>query len=137
MGESWAVEAFAVLATQRLFATISKKRIRLGEYDPPGYKTQSRLLSYELIDALVTDEEDDLIIVGQSNEKKLIDAFRVSTGKIKDLESLGTGLPTGSRRYNRVTDCCCLSEREDKLAIILATIDTKHRLCMLYERFLE
>lgn len=138
MGESWAIEAFAVFATQRSFATISKKMIRLGIYPhPPEYKAKSKILSDEFLDVLVTDEEDELILVGRSNGKGDINAFRVSTSKIKGLESLDRGESTGSGQYNQITDCCCLSEKEDKLVIMVANIDPKKKEGRLYEKFLD
>ena len=136
MGVSWAIDAFAVFANQPSFVSISRKKIRWGNYDLPGYKSQSKMIGDEPLDVLVT-EEDELILVGRSNGKTRIDAFRVSTSKIKGLVSLGQGLPTGSHRYNRATDCCCLSERDDKLVIMVATINPRQRGGMLYERFLE
>ena len=136
MGRSWAIEAFAVFATQPSFATMSKKRIKVGDYDPPEYKTKSKIISDELLDVLVTEEEDELILLGRSHGRTPIDAFRISTNEIKDLEGLGHGLPTGSRQYNRATDCCCLAERDDKLVIMVATIDPRHG-GRLYEKPLE
>lgn len=137
MGVSWAIDTFAVFANQPSFVSISKKKIRWGNYDLPEYKSQSKMISDELLDVLVTEEEDELILVGRSNGKTRIDAFRVSTSKIKGLVSLGQGLPTGSHRYNRDTDCCCLSERDDKLVIMVATINPRQRGGRLYEKFLE
>lgn len=137
MGVSWAVDTFAVFATQPSFVSISRKKIRWGDYDLPEYKSQSKIIGDELLDILVTEEEDELILVGRSNGKTRIDAFRVSTSKIKGLVSLGQGLPTGSHRYNRATDCCCLLEEEDKSVIMVATINPRQREGMLYEKFLE
>lgn len=138
MGMSWAIDTFAVFTTQPSFVSMSRRRIRWGKYDPPEYKTQSKIIGDELLDVLVTEEEDELILVGRSNGKTRIDAFRVSTSKIKGLMSLGQdqGLPTGSRRYNRATDCCCLSEREHRSVIMVATINPRHRKGRLYEKFL-
>ncbi len=137
MRESWPVDTFAVLATQPSFVTISEKRIRWGIYDPPGSKSQSKVMSDELLDVLVTDEEDELIVVGRSNGRGQINAFRVSTNQIKGLESLGQGLSRGFGQQYRTTDCCCLAEKEDKLVIMVAIIDPKEHKGKLYETILE
>ena len=137
MGESWAIDTFAVFATNPSFATISKKRIRLGIYDPPEYSTKSRTISDELLGVFITDEEDEIILVGRSDGKARIDAFRVSTSKIKGLESLGRGLPTGSVQYNQTTDCCCLSEKEDELVIMVANINPRRQEGRIHETVLR
>ena len=137
MEKSWVIDTFVVFATQPSFATISKKKIRWGIYDPSGYKTQSKIMMDELLDVLITEEEDELILVGRSNGWGHINAFRVSTTRIRNLESLGRGLSTGSSQYNRTTDCCCLTEKEDRLVMMMANIDPRRREGRLYETFLE
>ena len=137
MGESWAVDTFAVFATQPSFVTISKKKIRWGIYNPPESKSQSKVMSDELLDVLVTDEEDELILVGRSNQRGPINAFRVSTSQIQRLESLGRGLSSGFGKHYRTTDCCCLVEKEDKLVIMVAIIDPREHKGKLYETILE
>ncbi len=139
MAESWAVDTFAVFATQPSFVTISQKRIRWGIYDPPGSKSQSKVMSDELLDVLVTDEEDELILVGRSNGRGPINAFRVSTNQIQNLESLGRGLSSKGfgQHYRTTTDCCCLAEKEDKLVIMVAIIDNTEHKGKLYETILE
>ena len=74
-------------------------------------------------------------MVGRLNGKAPIVAFHIPTSRIKDLESLGHGFSTHSRLYNRVTDCCCLLERDDKLVIMMALIDKGEG--RLYQTFLE
>ena len=137
MGVSWAIDTFAVFATQPSFVTISKNKIRLGDYDPPEYQKASKIIGDELLDVLVTENEDEIILVGRSDGNTRIDAFRVPTSNMNNLASLGHGLPTGSHRYDRTTDCCCLSEREDRMVLMVATIDPRQREGRLYERFLE
>ena len=137
MEKSWVIDTFVVFATQPSFATISKEKIRWGIYDPSGYRTQSKSMMDELLDVLITEEEDELILVGRSNGWGHINAFRVSTTRIRNLESLGRGLSTGSSHYNRTTDCCCLTEKEDKLVMMMANIDPRRREGRLYETFLE
>ena len=139
MEKTWAIDTFVVSAHERAFADISKNRIRWGTYDPPEYKIKSKQLSDKLFDILVTHEEDEVVIVGRTTGKVMagIDAFRVSTSEIRGLESLGHGSPTGSKQYNRTTDSCCLVERDDKLVILMATINTSPHEGRLYERVLE
>ena len=138
MERTWAIDAFVVCAYERAFADISKKRIRWGTFDPPEHKMESKPMSDELLDILVTDEEDEVIVIGRTTGKRKarIDAFRLSTSEIKDLESLGHGIPTGSKQYNRTTDCCCLVEKDDKMVIRVATINTSRHEGKLYERIL-
>lgn len=137
MGESWAIDTFAVFAPQPSFATISKKKIRIGIYDPPEYRTESRPMSNDLLDVLLPDKKDVIILVGRSDRKAQIVALPVSTNNIKGLESLGGGFSTGSSHYNQTTDCCCLSEREDKMVIMVANINPGRQKGTLYETFLE
>lgn len=135
MGLSWVIKTFAVLATKLSFAAMSEIMIRWGSYDPPEYNVRSRRLGDELLDILVTDEEEQVVLVGKKDGRGHVSVFRVSTNKIGGLESLGDGISTGSRHYNRTTDCCCLVEKEDKLVIMLVNID-KHG-GTLYEKYLE
>ena len=137
MGKSWAIDSFTVFPAQPCFVAISKNKIRRGIYNPPGFETQSKILSDDLLEVHVTDKEDELILVGRSNGRGPINAFRVFTSKIKGLESLGQGLSTGFGPYNRTTDCCCLGEKEDKPVIRVATIDRRSHKGRLYETFLE
>ncbi len=139
MGKTWAIDTFVVSAHERAFAAISKNMIRWGTYDPPEYKIKSKPVSDELFDILITDEEDEVVVIGRTTGKLMagIDAFRVSTTEIRDLESLGHGFPTGSKQYNRNTDCCCLVERDDKLVVPITTINTSQHKGRLYKRVLE
>ena len=135
MGVSWAIETFAVLATKLSFAAMSKKMIRWGSYDPPEYDMKSRRMGDELLDILVTDEEEQVVLVGRRDGRGAVSAFRVSTNTIGGLESLGDGISTGSGHYYRITDCCCLLEKEGKLVIMLVNINKSGG--KLYEKYLE
>ena len=137
MGDTWAVEAFAAFSNQPSFVSISKRKLRRGRYDPPGYQSKSRIISEELQDILITNDEDELVLIAQPSGKSRFDAFRVPTSKIQDLESLGQGWQIGSRKYNRTTDCCCLLESEGKLAVMVALIDSKDRRGTLFEKVCE
>lgn len=66
----------------------------MGDCNPPRYRAQPRIISDEFLDILVTEEEDELIVVGRSIGKIPIVAFRIPTSRIKDLESLGHGFST-------------------------------------------
>ena len=137
MGDFWAIEAFAVFSNRPYFVSISKRRLRWGRCDPPGYHSISRRISDELQDILITNDENEFVLIAQPSGKSRSDAFRVPTSKIQDLESLNQGWPIDSLKYNRTTDCCCLSESDGKLAIMVATIDSRHGRGKLYEKVLE
>ena len=126
MGVSWAIKTFAAM---------SKKMIRWGTYDPPEYNLQSRRMADELLDILATDEEKQVILLGRPDGKGPVSAFRVSMNQIRGLESLGEGISTGSRRYNRITDCCCLLEKDGRPVIMLVIIDKDEG--TLYETYLK
>lgn len=134
-GVSWAIETFAVLATEFSFAAMSKKMIRWGSYDSPEYSIRSRRMADELLDILVTDEEEQVVLVGRPNGRGHVSAFRVSTNKIGGLESLGDGISTGSSHYSRITDCCCLLKKKGKLVMMLANVDNRRG--RLYEKYLD
>ena len=135
MRASWEIKTFAVLSTKLSFAAISRIMLRWGSYDPPEYTVRSRRMADELLDILVPDEEEHVVLLARPNGRGHVSAFRVSTNKIRGLESLGDGISMGTNHYDRNRDCCCLVERDDKLVMMLVNIDKDGG--TLYEKCLE
>lgn len=109
MEHSWRIGAIALFANQGSFAALSTKKIRIGSCETPGYEAHSQSMGDEFLDVVVGEEGDELILIGRSNSRGKIKAFRLQKSKVHGLESVGKGIDTGIGDYNPTTDCCCLS----------------------------
>lgn len=109
MEYSWRIRTIAPFADQPSFAAISTKKIRIGSYEWGGYDAHSESTGDEFLDVLVGGEDgDELVLIGRSNSRGKIKAFRVQRGEVRGLEGVGKGVDTGIGDYNPLTDCCCL-----------------------------
>ena len=108
MEYSWRINTIAVFANQPSFAAVSTKKIRIGSYEKGNYEAHSESMGDELLDVVVSEEGEELILLGRSNSMGKIKAFRLELSKVRGLESVGRGITTGIGDYNPMTDSCCL-----------------------------
>lgn len=127
LGDIWKVRSLAIIAYQSSFVTISRKKIHLGTYDPPKYDIFTNTMGDQLLDVLVDEDVDQLILIGKTDWRGKINAFKVSVDKVKGLESLGHGTPTGVEQYDSLRDACCIKEKSDGKVLLVASLDTRKR----------
>ena len=104
------IGAIALFANQPSFAAITTQEIRIGSYEAGRYEARSKSTCDEFLDVVVSREGDgdELILIGRSNSRGKIRAFRLQMSKVDGLRSVGKGFDTGLGGYNPMTDCCCL-----------------------------
>lgn len=108
MESSWRIRAIALFANQPSFAAVSTKKIRIGSYEMGGYEVRSQPRGDEFLDVVVSKEDDELILIGRSNSRGRVKAFRLQTSNVGSLGSVGKGIDTGIGDYDPTKDCCCL-----------------------------
>lgn len=124
MENSWRISAIAPFASQPSFAAVSTKKIRIGSYERGIYEVRSQPTGDEFLDVIISEEGDELILIGRANSRGKIKAFRLPRGQVRGLGSLGKGVDTGVGGYNPVTDCCCLYKEPgyDKRGMLIAKV---------------
>lgn len=125
MGDFWKVRSLAIFAKQPSFVTISRRRIRIGTYNPPKYDVLTHILGDELLNVLVDEAKNQLVLICRSDGRGRIKAFKVDVDKVKDLESLGHGVTMGVEQYDPLRDACCIREKSDGRVLLVASMDTK------------
>ena len=134
MGDSWKIISFATYAYQESFVTISRKRLHLGTYKPPEYEIFSHIMGDQLMEVLVDENEDDIILIGRTDWRGKINAYKIPMNKVRNLNSLGHGTFTGVEKYDSLSDSCCIQEKSDESVLLVVSMDTsKHRgkLCQI------
>ena len=106
MENTWRIGAIALFAHPPSFAAISTKEIRIGSYEAGRYEARSKSTCDEFLDVVVSG--DELILIGRSNSRGKVKAFRLHQSEVGGLASVGKGIDMGIGGYNPVTDCCCL-----------------------------
>ncbi len=79
----------------------------------------------QLLDVLVDEDKDQLILIGRTDWRGKINAFKVPVDKVKDLESLGRGIPIGVEQYDPLRDACCVQEKSEGKVLLVASMDTR------------
>ena len=125
LGDTWSIRSLAVFAYQPSFVTISRQRIHLGNHRISEYETFSEILGDLILDVVVDEYDDRLILLGKWAWKGKIKAFMIPTDKIKELETLGTGKPTGLDTYDALRDSCRVREKNDGRVLLVASLDTR------------
>lgn len=127
LGDVWKVRSLAIFAYQSSFVTISRKEIHLGTYEPPKYDNFTHNMGDRLLDVLVDEDENQLIVIGKTDGRGKINVFKVAMDKVKDLESLGYGTPTGLDQYDPLGDACCIQEKSNGRVLLVASMDTRRQ----------
>jgi len=77
MEDIWRINAFAPFVYGSLYVAASTKKLRLGTYDPPQYKARSQVLADEILDLVVNEGKEEIIVIGRSESRGKIRAFRI------------------------------------------------------------
>lgn len=130
MEDTWRINAFAPFVYGSLYVAASTKKLRLGTYDPPQYKARSQVLADEILDLVVNEGKEEIIVIGRSESRGKIRAFRIPIDNVDGLDSLGRSVDTGLDGYNRVTECCCFFEDEDTetQGVLIASMNGERKL---------
>ena len=131
MESSWRIGSIALFANPPSFAEVSTKEIRIVSYEAGSYEARSKSTCDEILDVVAREEGDELILIGRSNSRGRIKAFRLPKDQVDGFGSVGKGIETGMGDYNPMTDCCCLSREAGygKQGLLIAKI--KSRECQL------
>ena len=109
MESSWKIGSVALFANHSSFAAVSSKEIRIVSYKAGRrHDSRSRSTSDEVLDVVASEEGDEIILIGRSNSRGRIKAFRLQKSKVNGSGSVGKGVHTGMGDYDPMTDCCCL-----------------------------
>ena len=128
MTHTWSLNAFATFTDEPLFAAISTKKIRIGDYtaaNPEDSTRTSNSLSDTLLGVDVDQDGRELIIIGRGHRGN-IKIYMHHRDRIEGLENLDQCINTGLAMYNPVTDTLRLIRTQDgRRAILIATLRGK------------
>ena len=127
MESSWRIGSIALFANHPSFAEISTKEIKIVSYEAGRCEIRSRSTCDEILDVIAREEGDELILIGRSNSRGRIKAFRLQRNKVDGFGSVGKGIETGMGDYNPMTDCCCLSKEAGygKQGLLIAKVKSR------------
>lgn len=137
MTQSWSIRSLAIFAYRPSFATISRQKIHLGDYDPPKYETFTNILGGQLLDVLVDRDEDWLVLISNTAQRGRIKAFRVPVDNLENMESLGRGTPIGVQEYESPRDASCLQDESEERVLLIASLNTRRQKGQLYQVLLD
>jgi len=133
LGDFWKIRSLAIFAYRPSFVTISRRKIHLGTYEPSKYDIFTHIMGDQLLDVLVDEDEDQLILIGRTDWRGKINAFKVPVDKVKDLETLDHGTPIGVEQYDPLRDACCIQQKSDRNVLLVASMDTRRQRGKMYE----
>lgn len=129
MESSWRISSIALFANHHSYAEVSSKEIKIVSYEAGRYEARSKSTCDQILDVVARKEGDELVLVGRSNSRGRIKAFRLPKDQVDGFGSVGRGIETGMGDYNPMTDCCCLYKEAGygKQGLLIARI--KGRKC--------
>ena len=127
MESSWRIGSIALFANHPSFAEVSTKEIKIVSYEAGRCEVRSKSTCDEILDVIAREEGDELILIGRSNSRGRIKAFRLQKNKVDGSGSVGKGIETGMGDYNPMTDCCCLSKEAGygKQGLLIAKVKSR------------